>query len=324
MTLMKINQDDANEEIAGAFSKVIQQRAEGLEQLRSLQDVKDKLLIREQERLTQKYGSAHPRVQKISNRISHNKEFVKALDIELDRTKIKVAEVDSTSWMVHGRVLNEQYRGIPNLTIALYDEKGKWMRALNFSCTSLQGYFSIIYPAVGKESEIPADQKLFIVVSDKEKKIIHRATEPLYIKTGTVDYREIIISAKNGTCEPPESEPQPEHETGPGPAPEEPKLPPDAWVARGKVTDEQNNGLKGLTISLYDKDLLFDDVLGTTTTNENGNFEIIYRTEAFKGLFDKKPDIYLKVLDNRGTVLYTSKKKVRPEAGRDEFFSVMI
>jgi hypothetical protein len=322
MEQTNINQEDIARKIKEALSVVVQKRTEGLENLRATQDVKDNILIREQERLTQKYGSDHLRVQKITKRIAYNQEFVKALDIEIEKAKIEVPEVDPASWMVHGRVLNDQSLGIQNLTVALYDENGKWIRKMSFACTTEQGYFSLIYPPKGTASEISAEQKLFLTVMDKDRKIIHRETEPLYVKSGTVDTLTIFISAKDGTCNPPE--PGQEPGSQPGPIIEKTQLTPDAWVVRGKVTDEEKKGIKNLTISLYDKDLIFDDKLGTTLTDESGNFEIIYRTEAFKGLFESNPDIFLKVLDSRGKVLYTSRKEVRPEAGRDEYFIIRI
>jgi hypothetical protein len=98
----------------------------------------------------------------------------------------------------------------------------------------------------------------------------------------------------------------------------------DAWIIRGKVTDKKNNPVAGLIVSAYDKDLLFDDVLGTTSTDENGNFEVIYREESFRDLFDKKPDIYLKILDITGKILYTSRKKIRFDARRIEHFTIKI
>ena len=95
-------------------------------------------------------------------------------------------------------------------------------------------------------------------------------------------------------------------------------------MVKGIVTDENDKGLKGLTISLYDEDLIFDDILGTTITNENGNFEIIYRTEAFEFLFEKRPDLYIKVLDSNGKKLYSSEKAVRPNVGNVEEFVIKI
>jgi hypothetical protein len=312
--------DEYNDKIKNKKVELDTDRSHQLESLKELKDAENLAQTKELKRRSSKYSSGDPRIQKMHNQIDFNQKLSRNLNIEIERSKITMPTFDTKTWMLHGRVLNEQYRGIPNLTVALYDENGKWIRKMNYACTSLQGYFSIIYPAKGATSEIQAIQKLFLTVMDKDKKIIYRETEPLYVKTGTVDYRDIIISSKNGSC----TSPEPKPESAPKPAGEEPQLPRDAWVVRGKVTDEENKGIKGLTISLYDKDLFFDDVLGTTTTDENGNFEVIYRTEAFKGLFEKKPDIYLKVLDNKGKVIYTSKRKIRPEARSEESYSINL
>lgn len=154
-------------------------------------------------------------------------------------------------------------------------------------------------------------QPLHLTVSDKNKRILYFATAVIFVAKGLINHQDIYL--KEDDCVPP---PINDHQ--------ESKLPPDAWVVRGKVTDENDNGLKGLTLSFYDKDLFFDDVLGTTLTNENGSFEIIYRIEAFEFLFEKKPDLNIKVLDTNGRKLYASEKSVRPNAGRVEEFSIRI
>ncbi|MBC8487952.1 MAG: hypothetical protein H8D45_18130 [Bacteroidetes bacterium] len=312
MAKKKISQDEIFKKTDSAFNQMDQQRAEGLEKTRSIQAIKNRLLKREQERLKRKYGNEHPRVKKISNRLAYNQGFFKELDIELDRTKIELPLYDTDSWMVHGRVIGENDKGINNLTVSIYDEKGTWVRKINYTCTNELGYFSIMYPPKGGKPEISENQKLFLTILDKEHKILHQETEPLYVKVGQIDYREIILSKKKDTCSPPEANN------------EKSSLPPDAWVVRGKVTDEMNQGMQGLTISLYDKDLLFDDVLGTTLTDENGNFKIIYRTEAFKDLFEKKPDVYLKVLEEKGRKLYSSRRMIRCQAGFEEYFTIKI
>ena len=99
---------------------------------------------------------------------------------------------------------------------------------------------------------------------------------------------------------------------------------PDTWIVRGAVIDEEGIGIGGLIVSLYDKDLIFDDVLGTTATDRSGYFKIMYRTEAFRDLFEERPDLYLKVTDNEGNELYTSKEAVWFEAGRIETFNVTV
>ena len=101
-------------------------------------------------------------------------------------------------------------------------------------------------------------------------------------------------------------------------------VPQDVWVARGVVLFEDKSPGAGMTISLYDKDLIFDDVLGTVLTDDVGQFQFIYRTEAFRDLFEKKPDLYLKVMDSEGNTLYTSEKTVRCDAGLEEVFNIKI
>ena len=77
-------------------------------------------------------------------------------------------------------------------------------------------------------------------------------------------------------------------------------------------------------VSVYDKDLFFDDRLGQAKTDENGNYQLVYRTEDFRDLIERKPDIYVKVMDQNKTTLYSSKGAIRYEAGRVEIINVEI
>jgi|GEM_PF-1535563 len=102
------------------------------------------------------------------------------------------------------------------------------------------------------------------------------------------------------------------------------QLPTDVWVARGRVVDEQNRGLGGLIVSLFDYDCVFDNRLGTTQTDANGEFILTYRTQDFRDLLEAKPDLYLKILDNQGNTLYSSKSAIRCGASRVEVFEIRI
>lgn len=102
------------------------------------------------------------------------------------------------------------------------------------------------------------------------------------------------------------------------------QLPADQWVVKGKVSDENGKGMAGVTVSLYDKDLLFDDYLGTVITDKQGNFQFLYREEGFKDLLESNPDIYVKVFDKDGNTIYSSKKSVRCNVGRTEVFNIKI
>lgn len=89
--------------------------------------------------------------------------------------------------------------------------------------------------------------------------------------------------------------------------------------------EETGVGLPGLFVKAYDKDLLFDDLLGSTFTGPDGRFEIISEMRDFREFFDVKPDIYLRIYDRscRG-LIHSTEKAIRWSAGRVERFDVLI
>jgi hypothetical protein len=91
--------------------------------------------------------------------------------------------------------------------------------------------------------------------------------------------------------------------------------------------------LSGLLIRAIDKDLLFDDLLGSTVTGKDGSFEIEYRGSDFQELFDKRPDIFLEVYRTSGSVsdgsfedrpIFTTESSVRFGSTRSERFLIEI
>jgi len=309
MEKRKLSQEEIFEKIDSTFNFFNEQRVKGLEEAYSQQAIKNLLLKEERERLRKKYGDDHPRIKKISNQLTFNSGFLKEIDSEIERAKIEVPDVDPDSWMVHGRIIDEDSKGISDITVSIYNDEGKWVRKMGSSCTNLLGYFSIIYKPKDGEQDHLEKQKLFLTII-KENKIIHKEEDPLFIIAGQIDYREIIFSEiKNENC-PTEEKPS--------------DIPSDMWIVRGIVTDEENNGIKGLIVSVYDKDMIFDDVLGTTLTDEDGKFEILYRTDAFKGIFEKKPDLFLKVLDEEGRKIYSTRNAIHYQAGHEEYFKIKI
>ena len=93
----------------------------------------------------------------------------------------------------------------------------------------------------------------------------------------------------------------------------------------GQVREvESKGGIPNLVVSAFDKDLLFDDLLGEVVSGENGNFQLTYEGRAFQEIFDKQPDIYLRIKTQDGRILHTTENNVRCEAGKEEHFTVDI
>jgi len=99
---------------------------------------------------------------------------------------------------------------------------------------------------------------------------------------------------------------------------------PDDWLVTGRVVGPGGRGLPDLRISVFDKDLLFDDRLGESVTDANGEFYILYHTNDFEDLFDAQPDLYVKVMNEKGKMLFTSEKAVRWQSDRVEYFEIEI
>jgi hypothetical protein len=83
-------------------------------------------------------------------------------------------------------------------------------------------------------------------------------------------------------------------------------------------------GLPGLSVQALDKDLFVDDHLGTATTDEKGRFDIRYDESDFAELFERRPDLYLRVRDADGSLLFTTEDRVRYEADTTEKLLIEI
>src|SRR5262245_1158095 len=78
------------------------------------------------------------------------------------------------------------------------------------------------------------------------------------------------------------------------------------------VEEESGKPLTGLVVRAYDKDLIFDDHLGSVQTGAGGEFEISYTETQFRDFNETQPDLYLKVFDASGKkLLHSTKKQIR-------------
>ena len=235
----KVSLSSVSEALDNGLSGVDVERRIGLEGLNKVRSVKAQRLEREKSRLTKKLGANHSRVSLLTNKINVNQGFIGDLEIVIEHAKTEVPTVDERAWVLHGHVRNKELKGIPNLTVALYDEKGNWIRQLGYACTDRAGYFKLSYSRTKEDVDKPeittgagqttTGRELFIHVLDQNGNHLCTDVESITPELGSVDYREIILGDDVGICKPPVDTgqptpgPKPQPTTEPTPAPSAPK-----------------------------------------------------------------------------------------------------
>lgn len=201
------NNEQLLEKLDSGFASLDEQRAIGLYRMNDAQALQATMLKKEQARLMKKYSADHPKVMQIAERLSYKQGLQSELDREIEKAKIVVPELDANTWIVHGRVLTTEGEAISGLTVALYDEHEQWATQLGQSRSDEFGYFVLRYTkAKTDRSPLSDSQKLFLTVS-KAEQTLYQATEPLYKRLGSIDYRVIVIQQPNESCPPTEKQP---------------------------------------------------------------------------------------------------------------------
>lgn len=289
-------------------------RAEELSRSKLYHMVKNYALRREQNRLTKKLGQNHPKVKQMASRVAYREKMLVDLEEEAARAQIRVPTVTADQWLVHGVVLDKNRKGKSGLTVGIFDAQGKWRQDFGYGCTDARGYFVIIHTpkAVGRV-EANVVPQYYLYVLDQDQRILLKDTIPLTLEVGYMYYRRLLLADGAGVCQAPPTD-YAEGTTAPS----------DLWIVRGRVVDESGNGIDGLTVTVYDEDLFFDDRLGTVKTMNGGYYELRYRTADFRDLIEARPDLYVQVLDKEGRQLCPQPAKTRFEAGRREVINLKI
>jgi len=90
------------------------------------------------------------------------------------------------------------------------------------------------------------------------------------------------------------------------------------------VVKESQRVLPGLIVKAYDKDHLYDDILGYAVTDLDGTFELVYEGKDFQELFESKPDTYLKVQNADGEDIFSTQDRFRFSPCQEEYFLIEI
>lgn len=204
--------DDTIRGITSGLAQLDAARAAAYENLLIVRAVKDKQLSVEQQLIEMKYGPDDPQIAAIKARLAINQAIRTDLTVAQVQAATPQPIVDGNSYVFHGFVRDRQRQARPQLTVALYDPSGFWVREAGYSNTDPNGYFLLRYtqvaPVKGKKAEIDQSSARFdgksleVRVYDSQQKLLYRDPTPLSPKLGQVDYRVIIFEESAGAPPP--------------------------------------------------------------------------------------------------------------------------
>ncbi len=98
------------------------------------------------------------------------------------------------------------------------------------------------------------------------------------------------------------------------------------WGVRGQVLlNPAVQAAAGVIVGLFDPQNRFDTRrLGSTVTDEKGNYAIAYSSDTFPELFEARPELLVRVSDRQGTVLFTTDKTIRCTPGAVETVNITL
>ncbi|SRR6266540_142835 len=223
-----VSTESVSKTVENQIASLDPQRAEALSGLQTVRAARATGYAREQKRLARKYGADSPRVSALADKVRFNNGLRRDLDFEVARAKTETPVADNNGYVFHGFVRDRQGKGLPRLTVALYDANGNWIRALGQGCSDERGYFILRFD--GAEARTPTDSteraptfnlaaadtaaatqnriSARIYVLDAKGTALHIEKEPLQPQLGNVDFRIIILGNEDAPCPtPPETQP---------------------------------------------------------------------------------------------------------------------
>lgn len=103
-----------------------------------------------------------------------------------------------------------------------------------------------------------------------------------------------------------------------------PELKRQQWMVYGNVVDPAGQPVAGVRVRVLDRDGKLSDRLGDATTDEFGDFAVVFSERAFFEQGDKRPDLFVVIEDAKGKVVFSSEENVLYEAGRAEYFAITL
>ena len=293
-----------------------------------IQDVKSSLKTREAKRQELKHGPSSSQAVKARAKINYYNAARVGVEEQVQMAATKTPRFEADSWRFQGRVVDTKNQGISGLTVSLFDPKGNWVRALGQACTDDKGFFVITYKRNEKDTigtvNNTREQPLIPTVSDKNKAVLHQEKEPIFLKIGRIDSRLIILG--EDVCDTP---PDKIKDDNNGNGQEKDKNDAinlkDDWTVKGIVKDAKTGkNLAGVIVELFGENVVLEDQIGKSVTDKVGAYVINCHKKDFQKLIDQKTGLYVKVVNQKGSTIYSSRKKINFTEGKEEVFNIKV
>ena len=95
-------------------------------------------------------------------------------------------------------------------------------------------------------------------------------------------------------------------------------------LVHGHVADPDGKPLAGLRVRVFDREHKFDHLFRDATTDDFGDFAIVYDDGVLAEIREAKPDLFIVVEDASGSPLLSSRDKVTLTGSRIDSFEIVL
>jgi len=194
---MKSSIESAADEFSRNLDLMKEDRLASLADAIGIETMMRTLLQHEAIRLEGKFGVDHPRVEGLNVRLKTNLELINALNVEREVYAVDVPEVPEDSTLVHGRIVDENQRGIRRLIVCLVDWQSSPVNDAADSVTDGSGYYAVSLNADSVErirKENP--NGVFLAVLTQRGELLHRERKPRVLEKGARTLVEISFDRR--------------------------------------------------------------------------------------------------------------------------------